>query len=139
MKAVRHFPVAEQYPSRTSMVSFFASKRISGMAIRGRKKPRSPKALRGETRLSVRDGGRHWSCCFIRVRSQVCPINIGPQLLTGNFAVGQSFNGRAPFGRNAFDCPLMNGLHGNLVASISDRLCPGDLDCFLDGVFHVKH
>ena len=32
MKAVRHLPVAEQYPSRTSMVSFFASKRISGMS-----------------------------------------------------------------------------------------------------------
>ena len=57
MKAVRHLPVAEQYPSRTSMVSFFASKRISGMAISGIKKPRSPKALRGETRLSVREEG----------------------------------------------------------------------------------
>ena len=32
MKAVRHLPVAEQYPSSTSMVSFFASKRISGMS-----------------------------------------------------------------------------------------------------------
>lgn len=70
MKAVRHLPVAEQYPSRTSMVSFFASKRISGMAIRGRKKPRSPKALRGETRLSVRDGGRHGSCGALKVVSK---------------------------------------------------------------------
>lgn len=32
MKAVRHLPVAEQYPSSTSMVSFFASNRISGIS-----------------------------------------------------------------------------------------------------------
>ncbi len=32
MKAVRHLPVAEQYPSSTSIVSFFASKRISGIS-----------------------------------------------------------------------------------------------------------
>jgi hypothetical protein len=31
MNAVRHFPVAEQYPSRTAIVSAFASKRISGI------------------------------------------------------------------------------------------------------------
>ena len=32
MKAVRHFHVAEQYPSSTAMVSVFASKRTSGMS-----------------------------------------------------------------------------------------------------------
>ena len=54
MKSVRHLPVAEQYPSRTSMVSFFASNRISGMAISGIKMPRMQKHLRGETRHFVR-------------------------------------------------------------------------------------
>lgn len=62
MKAVRHLPVAEQYPSRTSMVSFFASKRISGMAISGIKEPANPKTQqakpgcqsgRRETRLAL--------------------------------------------------------------------------------------
>ena len=32
MKAVLHFPVAEQYPSSTAMVSVLASKRTSGMS-----------------------------------------------------------------------------------------------------------
>ena len=32
MKAVLHLPVAEQYPSKTAMVSDFASKRTSGMS-----------------------------------------------------------------------------------------------------------
>lgn len=32
MNDVLHFPVAEQYPSRTATVSGFASKRISGMS-----------------------------------------------------------------------------------------------------------
>ena len=33
MKAVRHLPVAEQYPSNTATVSVFASNRISSIAF----------------------------------------------------------------------------------------------------------
>lgn len=69
MKAVRHLPVAEQYPSRTSMVSFFASKRISGMAFSGKKLPTNQKAQWAKP--GVQSGvGRHGSCGAPKVVSK---------------------------------------------------------------------
>ncbi len=59
MNAVRHLPVAEQYPSKTAHVSLFASNRISGMATekekptpRGRQRPARPDGKRGHRRRS---------------------------------------------------------------------------------------
>lgn len=66
MKLVRHLPVAEQYPSRTAMVSVLASKRISGIFCR----PAS---------------ADYWAIC----RPEILPINVRPHLLAANHSIGQ--------------------------------------------------
>jgi len=49
MKLVRHFPVAEQYPSITARTSAFASNLISCNFATRKKKSRTPARVPGET------------------------------------------------------------------------------------------
>ncbi len=49
MKLVRHFPVAEQYPSITARTSAFASNLISGTFAPRKKKSRTPAKAPGKT------------------------------------------------------------------------------------------
>lgn len=111
MKAVRHLPVAEQYPSSTSTVSFFASKRISGMAI-SKKKQRRQKPQRCEVRRLVRSGGDSCSCgLFFPAIFDASPINIGTHFFAHNRTLCCALNGGAMLCRYLFLFmrPFVNG------------------------------
>ena len=57
MNSVRHFPVAEQYPSITATVSASASKRISGMRS-GSQKNVGQRGVLTRRPTKARRGGR---------------------------------------------------------------------------------
>ncbi len=142
MNAVRHRPVAEQYPSSTATVSALASKRISGMEGWSRRfsgnhasthsatwrashtahhaetramvvpnimrpatarVPHSRQRTEGRRAARARcrsDGG---SCGLLAGGAQHGPLNVWPQVLATDGAIGGALDCRAALGWNGAD------------------------------------